>query len=68
MLPELLERERAGERLLDQAIRQQAVETVSDRSLVLRNSDRQSVLKKMGWKKKQRRIILLFWMLLLIHL
>ena len=50
---ELLERERAGERLLDQAIRQQAVETVSDLIIgFARNSDRQSVLKKMGWKKE----------------
>ena len=38
---------------MDQAIRQQAVETVSDLIIgFARNSDRQSVLKKMGWKKE----------------
>ena len=67
---EILERERVGERLLDQAIRQQAVETVSDLIIgFARNSDRQSVLKKNGVEKRSKRhIILLFWMLLLIHL
>ena len=59
---ELLERERAGERLLDQAIRQQAVETVSDLIIgFARNSDRQFSSEKNGMEKKSSGILFCYF-------